>query len=167
MAVALQLHPRLAVRRATMFSPCAEPFRSGGAAALSPGGFAEPFPALYAPIGARLSPGDRTSQYNNDGGQHQTVIATDLSVADLAAHYGQQLDAVGWRLQESDMGSAVAWSTWRLPGAEQWHGLFFVLAGLLPNERWLYFRVATAMPARPPAIPIPPPAQPPSPSVPS
>jgi len=155
-AVGLTINPgqpgpndvRLQVSQARTFSPCAEPWRSGGAAALSPGGgFTEPFPSLYAPTGARLGVGDRSSAYGGGGGQHQIAIEIPLSVADLAAHYGGQLETAGWKHQAGDAAPGFAWSTWRLPGEEEWQGLFFVSASAASNERWLYLRIEKGMPA--------------------
>jgi hypothetical protein len=140
---------RLHISRQTLFSSCAEPLRTRGGGALAPGGsFTEPFPPLYAPAGARLGMGDRSSRYGGTGGQEHIPVETPLSIPDLAAHYEQQLATAGWIGQARDVAPEFAWSTWRLPADEaDWQGLFFVSAGAAPDERWLYLRIEATMPA--------------------
>lgn len=72
---------------------------------------------------------------------HSNAIAhTDRPIAELAAHFGDQLRAADWTREEERVDGGVAWSRWQLPGADGWRGLLLVVAEPDPGRRWLHVR---------------------------
>jgi hypothetical protein len=107
---------------------------------------AELLPALYAPEGVALEAAGA-----GGGPNRWTTEATaesDRSVAELEAHFAQQLAAAGWLRQAGAAQGPLAWSTWTLPGNGDWSGFLYVLEGPAQNKRTLSVRLesATAQP---------------------
>lgn len=90
------------------------------------------------PILPELTPPPNVSQLGGGGSagsdhatSHGTVTALNLTLAQLAAHYTEQLRQAGWRLDASSAETQVAWSLWSLTrDGQPWRGflVFVVLA---------------------------------------
>jgi len=108
-----------------------------------PGGpGADLLPPLVAPTGAVVQ-----MQGGNNGPSRATSEATaqtDLSPADLEAHFARQLQAAGWQRLAGGTDGPLAWSSWKVPHDGDWQGLLFVLDGPGPHRRALYARVESA-----------------------
>jgi hypothetical protein len=135
-----------------------------------------PLPALYAPEGVAVQ-----ATGFSGGPDHvatEAAAETDRSVAELEAHFAQQLVGAGWLRQDGAAQGPLAWSTWRLPDEGEWSGFLYVLEGPAENERALAVRVESAPaqpigtdgepagpPPAPPSVPIAPaPMSPPTPT---
>ena len=115
----------------THAGPCAQP----------PGGGprnAERLPALRAPHGAMLRPGG--GSFGGDQVSSTATAEDDRSAADLEAHFAEQLQLAGWVRSGGGSGAGAAWSTWRLPGEGEWHGLLVAVELLRPHQRALLVR---------------------------
>jgi hypothetical protein len=96
---------------------------------------------LEPPSGVRLQPiGSGGSPFFTST---DAIAETDLSVADLEAHYARQLEAAGWTRRDGGAGAAVAWSLWSVPGEGEQTGYLAVLDGPGPNRRSLHLQVMT------------------------
>jgi hypothetical protein len=82
------------------------------------------------------------------------VVETELSVAELEAHYARQLAAAGWQRQSDGGDDLVRWSRWALPGEGERVGFFVVTAGPGPNRRTLHVQAVTPVGEGPPG-PVP------------
>ena len=56
------------------------------------------------------------------------VLTTDLSPAELAAHYHQQLEAAGWESTQQAQAEGVSWSVWQFDDekGQPWVGTLLV-----------------------------------------
>lgn len=70
----------------------------------------------------------------------EATVETDQPVADLHAHFAQQLERAGWKRVAGSVDDVVGWSSWQLPGDGAWRGIFLVLEAR-PGRRFLYVRV--------------------------
>ena len=103
-------------------------------------GVTERVPTLQAPSGVLVS-----SRQGGGGGEREWTMhgsaRTDMAAGDLETHFASQLSEAGWtRLGRGDDG-VVAWSSWRLPGEQEWKGMLLVHAALFEDERGLLLRV--------------------------
>jgi hypothetical protein len=73
-----------------------------------------PFPALYAPPGARGPSGTRCFSQRGRGAQTSTMITADIPAEELLRHYGGQLESAGWRRIAASRRSLAA-GTWTRP----------------------------------------------------
>ncbi len=109
---------------------------------MGPGDLDSPIPVLAAPRGARqMSAGGGSS---GDAHDQSATLDTELSSAELATHYAEQLEAAGWTRQDEGAAGPIAWSRWQVEDdrGDQWHGLFFVIE--IPGQlekRFAYIRV--------------------------
>ena len=100
---------------------------------------AERMPLLRAPSNVRfeaLGAGGSTGRWTSDA-----RVFTDRTVADLEAHFAQQLAAAGWQRVAGDADDVVGWSSWQVPGEGNWRGLLLVLAAFRADERSLTMRI--------------------------
>jgi hypothetical protein len=100
-------------------------------------------PLLQSPDGVRSTGGgsgvSATQQYVSSN------LVTDLSVAELAAHYGEQLEAYGWERLSDEATESVASSTWRFTDEDgsDWSGVLAILnTGEASDERLALLQVA-------------------------
>lgn len=140
--------------------------------ALPPG--AERLPVLSPPEGVQVAPSG-----GGGGGNRFTSNAyatTELSVAALHDAYAKQLADAGWTRVAAGADGPLAWSTWRIPGAGDFAGFFYVLQGSGEDQRELYIQATAPNPTggggmpRPmpvPTAPAPPRATPTSPGQPA
>lgn len=89
-------------------------------------------PRLTLPPGVRVSQrGLRSGGGGYGGGSAHTSTALegDITLTELATHYGAQLEAAQWVPQASGDAGPVAWSRWSFEDeeGESWKGLFFAL----------------------------------------
>jgi hypothetical protein len=90
-------------------------------------------PALYAPQGTS------SQQIGGGGGFSSTnqlvTLKTKLSVAELLAHYGKQLEKSGWQSLSQNTGENFAGQYWRFKDSRNndWHALLLITA--LPEEK--------------------------------
>jgi hypothetical protein len=123
--------------------PCATP-PSGPVRGQEPPGAAL-LPALYAPAGMPVEltgggPGPR--RFGSDA----TVVG-EVPPTDLEAHFARQLQAAGWTRRDGAAQSALAWSTWTVPGTAETgevQGFLYVLAAPGSGQRALHVEVLTA-----------------------
>lgn len=105
-------------------------------------------PPLYPPAGAeRIDAG---------GGGVQVAFATELSSAELEAHYAQQLAAAGWRRQAGGADGLLVWSNWQARGDVDAQTLLYALQWPTANRRLVALQVDSADPALAPLQPGPP-----------
>ncbi len=97
-------------------------------------------PVLYGPKGALLD-GVSTSSGGPNRWNSDATAETDLSPADLEAHFAAQLKAAGWTRLGGLTQGPVAWSLWSLPSDGNWQGLLYVAEGPTRGRRWLHLRV--------------------------
>jgi hypothetical protein len=100
---------------------------------------AELLPSLQAPEGVRLQ------SIGGGGGpvfrSSDALAETELSVADLAAQFAQQLTAAGWTQRAGGDDALLAWSAWSVPGEGERTGLLTVQAGPGASYRTLHMQV--------------------------
>ena len=84
-------------------------------------------PTLKNPPGTRMSDGGSGGSSVTDG-YSETHLEGDLSAAETAAFYNDQLTAAGWTLVESGGADGLGWSTWTFTDAEgaAWTGTLIV-----------------------------------------
>jgi hypothetical protein len=91
-----------------------------------------------------LAPPDITLQPRGYGtGDSWTAEATtqsDKPPAELESYFRAQLKGLGWTRLNGEVTDGLAWSSWNLPGAENWRALL-VVAAAFPGERSLSLRV--------------------------
>ena len=102
-------------------------------------------PRLHPPQGVALE----TQGSGGGGGRwnSEARVDTDLTVAELEAHFASQLVEAGWTRISGRADDVVGWSSWNLPGEGEWRGLLLVLAAFRANERSLTLRIEEAKPA--------------------
>jgi hypothetical protein len=76
-----------------------------------------------------------------------TTAHTDRPVAELEAHFAEQLAQAGWMRVAGTADEVVGWSAWQLPGDGAWRGLLLVLAAHGGTERFLTLRIETNDPS--------------------
>jgi len=114
--------------------PCGE---RGGVAGLPPG--AELLPTLGAPPGVQVLP---AGFGGGPGLWSATAVAlTEMSVADLAAHYADQLEVAGWARLDGGVAGPLAWSRWTVPGEGDVEGFLTVREGTGPARRVMHVEV--------------------------
>jgi hypothetical protein len=102
-------------------------------------------PRLHPPEGVALE----TQGSSGGGGRwnSEARVDTDLTVAELEAHFASQLVEAGWTRISGRADDVVGWSSWNLPGEDEWRGLLLVLAAFRANERSLTLRIEETKPA--------------------
>ena len=98
----------------------------------------ERMPTLQPPEGMPMR--GSGSGGGGDSWHSEASAETDQPVADLHAHFSQQLERAGWKRVAGSADDVTAWSTWQLPGDGKWRGILLVLAAR-PGQRFLYVRV--------------------------
>jgi hypothetical protein len=129
--------------------PCGASFGPPGPPPSPP---SDPVPPLEPPPGVTVLPG-------GGGGSpflrsHGALAQTEMSVAELEAHYARQLTAAGWTRIAGGADGPLAWSVWRvpeeapraieMPASGERQGFLFVLEGPGAGRRSLYVQVAAA-----------------------
>lgn len=99
-------------------------------------------PPLTVPPGVRLYP-DGGGGSDHDWSSN-ALAETELSAADLEAHFARQLETRGWERLAEGAGRPVAWSLWRLPGEEDWQGILTVAEWPGRNLRSLSIRIQSS-----------------------
>ena len=96
----------------------------------------EIIPALRAPSGSVQIP--RGGSSGGDHWETSAFLKSNLDLASVATHYGQQLRGAGWQEQESGETGQMAWSTYafRDKDGEDWDALFFVVS--VPKKEGVY-----------------------------
>ncbi len=121
------------------------PRRRTGRPSGGPPPSAERVPVLRSPAGAPLSP-----DASGGGGEHlwysYATAETDMPVPALAAHFDSQLVEIGWTRIAGKADDVVTWSSWRLPGEGEWHGILLVLEAFVPSQRALFLQVEGGQP---------------------
>ena len=102
-------------------------------------------PRLHPPQGVALE----TQGSGGGGGRwnSEARVDTDLTVAELEAHFVVQLVEAGWSRISGRADDVVSWSSWNLPGEGEWRSLLLVLAAFRANERSLNLRIEETKPA--------------------
>ena len=100
-------------------------------------------PALKNPPGTRMTSGGGGGSSDTDA-YNETHLEGDLSAAEAAAHYSDQLTAAGWALVESGSTDGLSWSTWTFTDADgdRWTGTLFV-SDIPPGSGRLFAYVRT------------------------
>jgi hypothetical protein len=100
-------------------------------------------PALEVPPGATMQGGGSSSGSNGEWGITASLLS-DLSAAELAESYNQQLEAAGWTMIENGSAEGMAWSTWTTEDAEAqaWAGTLIVLESPAADARSAFLQVA-------------------------
>lgn len=100
----------------------------------------ERIPTLQAPSRVLLTPSGGGGGSEREWTARSTA-RTGMAVGELEAHFASQLSEAGWtRLGRGDDG-VVAWSSWRLPGDQEWKGLLLVDAAFVEDQRSLMVRI--------------------------
>ena len=152
---------RIRVEAAGGPGPCGGPFPSGPRPPEGPPGF-DRIPLLTPPAGVVL----QTSGFGGGPGRFSSdaLAETAMSVAELEAHYAQQLTAAGWTRRDGGVDGPLAWSFWTVPGEGDFQGFLYVLEGPGANRRSLHVEAASATlaggPGGPVAIAVPAPLPP-------
>lgn len=83
-------------------------------------------PLLTAPPGSYGIDGGSAS-YGGNAESATTALKTDLSPAELAAHYASQFEAAGWTRLGDGSDGPLAWSSWEVTDEDGgvWKGVFF------------------------------------------
>lgn len=88
-------------------------------------------PSLLPPLGAQVRDGGGGSGGGPDGYSvsAEAEIESELSVAELAAHYEEQLRAAGWERLDDSQSYALAWSAWSFvdDADEAWNATFYIV----------------------------------------
>ena len=106
---------------------------------------ADKLPRLIPPAGVTLS-GQHISG-SNGLWVADAAVRTERAVAELEAHFAEQLLRDNWARIAGGGHEAGSWSTWQLPGEEPWRGLLVVLAAFGPRERYVSLRIELEIPA--------------------
>lgn len=128
------------------FGPCSPP-PSTPPVRPPPGG-PELLPRLFAPPGVQLMPTGGAGGPNLAGSE--ALALTDRRAADLAVHFGQQLEEAGWQRVFAGADGPLAWSLWQVPGERGGQGLLVVLESPGENRVALSLRLYTSGPLGPP-----------------
>ncbi len=70
-------------------------------------------PRLTLPAGQQVQFSSTGSGGSERSAHANSLLTIDLSPAELAAHYSQQLQAAGWEQTSESQTDAVAWSVWQ------------------------------------------------------
>ena len=127
---------RLNVNSDPQYSPCRQ--------ATEYEDWLRPIPKLTSPDGAKHIRESFTSSDGSSVGISAT-LETEMNSSALSAHYGDQLKAVGWTLQDRRVSGPSAWSTWTFEDEDGlfWNGFFLALD--LPgsaNERFVMMQAS-------------------------
>jgi hypothetical protein len=97
----------------------------------------ERMPTLCAPAGVTVRP--RGGGGGGGRWRQEAVAETDLAAGVLEAHFADQLAKGAWMRVDGRAEDVVAWSSWQLPGDDNWRGLLLVLAlfGTTRRSLWL------------------------------
>jgi hypothetical protein len=99
-------------------------------------------PSLKPPPGALfLSGGSGSGQ---DEASATASLKTDLTVEDLANHYGMQLSEEGWTPGERGTSEQVSWSSWTIKDedGDEWGGVLIILESPTdPEKRYTWFQI--------------------------
>ena len=103
------------------FGPCSQPAQPAG---IGINNGMNKLPALHAPSGVTM----RTSGGGggNDRQSSEAVATGKTSAKDLEAAFAQELVAAGWIRAAGSADGPIAWSTWKVAGDGNWHGLLLV-----------------------------------------
>jgi hypothetical protein len=84
-------------------------------------------PTLKNPPGTQMTSAGGGGSSDMDG-YSETHLEGDLSAAEAAAYYNDQLTTAGWTLVESGGADGLGWSTWTFTDAEgaAWTGTLIV-----------------------------------------
>ena len=104
---------------------------------------AERMPALRTPAGVPMGTGS-SGGYEERRCYSYAIAKTDMPTSALEAHLAGQFVAAGWTRIAGTVDDVATWSSWRLPGNEDWRGLLLVLAALAPNQRCLFLQIEAA-----------------------
>jgi hypothetical protein len=97
----------------------------------------EQLPSVSPPEGAVIA---GTGGGGHAGGwSSDALVITTLTPRELHDHAAKQLQAAGWRRQQTGDG-AFAWSTWELP-TRGWTGVLGVVALPVADERAMLLRI--------------------------
>ena len=106
---------------------------------------AERMPALRSPESVPLTAGG-----SGGGGEYRwysyATAKTDMPVSTLAAHLAGQLAEIGWTRIAGEADDVATWSSWRLPGDGDWHGLLLVLRAFAQGQRSLFLQIEAEQP---------------------
>ena len=91
-------------------------------------------PPLQAPKGALVQGGG--SGASDSDAQITANLKTELTAAELAAHYNRQLETAGWEMITQGDGEGAAWSTWSLKDEQgkPWSGTLIILETAAENN---------------------------------
>lgn len=115
--------------------PCAPPPARG------PEGRAHTMlPALFPPPGVRWRGG-------GGGGSDQSwysegTAETDLSAAELAAHFAPAFEAAGWTPAAAGAEGGIGWRAWRRADDGEWYAFLLVVEATGSRQRTMLVRVA-------------------------
>lgn len=84
-------------------------------------------PELRPPANAHQMPSGGSG--GSDSVISMATLTSELNVAAVAAHYHEQLAAVGWTEETAEQQGAVAWSRWAFvdKSGDAWRGMFVLL----------------------------------------
>jgi hypothetical protein len=101
---------------------------------------AERMPSLRSPEGVPLA-----ADSSGGGGEYRwysyATAETDMPPSALAGHLAGQLEEMGWTRIAGTADDVATWSSWRLPGEGDWHGLLLVLEAFARGQRSLFLQV--------------------------
>jgi hypothetical protein len=110
-------------------------------------------PPLSAPAGVRMLPLGGSA--GDTHAEARAVAQTNVSLADLEAHFAAQLAAAGWTRVAGGADEPLAWSVWRVPAPTRapsraaaqapWQGFLYVLAGPAAGQRTLVVQVQASV----------------------
>ena len=96
-------------------------------------------PALNAPTGVAVQ-GTGAGSSDRDANVTATLKG-NLSAAEVAEFYNEQLRAAGWEMQNENQGEGAAWSNWTFQDEQgtDWFGALMVLESSAENETLFAF----------------------------
>jgi hypothetical protein len=82
-----------------------------------------PLPPLTPPSNTKVEP--REGGGKDDRWESRAMLDTELDAQALAAHYGVQLERVGWRRRDGGQSRLSIWSNWLLKDkkGQSWQGM--------------------------------------------
>jgi hypothetical protein len=99
-------------------------------------------PTLMPPPGALFLSGSSGS--GQDEASVTATLIIDLTVEDLANHYGMQLSEEGWTPGERGTSEQVSWSSWTIKDedGDEWGGVLIILESPTdPEKRYTWFQI--------------------------
>ena len=99
-------------------------------------------PSLTSLAGVQLS--ESGTGGSDSSAETRSQLRTELSAAELAADYNNQLEAAGWQALAQEEGGGAAWSTWSLTDedGEIWSGMLFIVeSSVESNGRYAFVRI--------------------------